>query len=202
MLKRASIIKLRCFGCGNSFTRAVSYHRICQRRNTTNRFFCGRRCSANNKIKPASERFWSKVLVTSPDACWLWVGCRAPNGYGRIIKSESTKLEIASRISYEIAYGSIPKNMLVCHRCDNPPCVNPNHLFLGTAQDNQLDCIAKKRNVYGEKQWCAKVTEIEVRAIRKAREHGVMLKDLANKYGIGITTVEQIVKRHTWKHVV
>jgi hypothetical protein len=101
------------------------------------------------------ERFESKYEVMMDDrGCWEWTANRLPWGYGRIFKDGELKL--AHRASYELHTGSIPNNMLVCHTCDNPSCVNPKHLFLGTDSDNTKDMILKGRNKNLRKTKCIK----------------------------------------------
>ena len=94
-------------------------------------------------MNTATERFWAKVEVKGPDDCWPWNGCRLPHGYGQI--SLGGRRWLTHRLSYELANGLIPAGLYVCHHCDSPPCVNPEHLFLGTQGDNQRDCVAKGR---------------------------------------------------------
>jgi hypothetical protein len=88
-----------------------------------------------------AQRFWLKVVKETPTFCWAWSGRKDKAGYGLISNNR------AHRISYEIHKGEIPRGMFVCHRCDNPECCNPDHLFLGTAYDNNIDRAMKTRRV-------------------------------------------------------
>lgn len=97
--------------------------------------------------RPLEDRFWEKVdKTTNPDGCWVWTGAvTAPGQHGRIwVASEGRKV-IASRVSWEMHFGPIPAGHEVCHTCDNPPCVYPGHLFLGTHRVNMQDASAKGR---------------------------------------------------------
>ena len=129
------------------------------------------------KTRPPKDRFWNKVTVTK--GCWPWRG--ATNGrYGIIGKGGRGVSPIyAHRLSYEMHFGSIPNGMQVMHSCDNPICVNPGHLFVGTQTDNMRDCTAKKRHVSGYGMWAsknrntrAKLTDEQVIELRNLRNEG------------------------------
>jgi hypothetical protein len=107
----------------------------------------------------AEQRFWKMVDRNGPNGCWLWTGGKTGSGYGRIDIDE--KGVRAHRFSYELDTGINPGKLQVLHKCDNPPCVNPEHLFLGTIFDNMRDCALKKRNCQQKKTHCPKGHPLE-----------------------------------------
>lgn len=108
--------------------------------------------------RPLAERFWEKVR--KGPGCWEWTSARDTNGYGRITDRPGARLlgvgrtRSASRVAWEIVNGPIPPGLCVCHYCDNPRCVRPEHLFIGTRKDNVLDCVAKGRNFWRSQTRC------------------------------------------------
>jgi len=148
------------------------------------------------------ERFWAKVDKKGPDDCWEWTGAlggdRYGHRYGQI--GISGKIVRAHRVSWELANGPIPKGICVLHHCDNPSCVNPSHLFLGTKLDNAQDAIKKGRyvNLRGEDNGAAELTEQDVHEIRQMLGRGIPQRVIAKKYGVSKSTVTRIGAGKTW----
>ena len=149
------------------------------------------------------ERFWNHVNPSSAEECWEWQGAPTPCGYGRLrcgIHSNSTNVP-AHRVSWEIHFGPIPDGLFVCHICDNPICVNPAHLFLGTAVDNVADMDAKGRRGTYDHTRSSPLTANDVREIRRRFAIGERQAVMAIEYGVSPNTVHRIVRSKTWKHV-
>lgn len=145
------------------------------------------------------ERFWSRVDKGSADECWLWTGGLVKKRYGNFQLPEQQWL--AHRFAWTLVFGEIPDGLCVCHRCDNPPCVNPDHLFLGTHTDNMRDCIAKGRMAHGERVGGAKLTPQKVRQMRGLYDTGTSVARLSRMFGVVSGTVCYVVHRRHWKHV-
>ena len=132
--------------------------------------------------------------------CQIWIGGCTNFGYGciRIARRNWS----THRVAYFLHYGIFDPSFWVCHHCDNPPCVNPEHLFLGTQADNAADMVAKKRSMLGVRNNKAKLTEADVLAIRSRYDgHYGATRPLADEYNVTITTILHIIHRVTWKHV-
>jgi hypothetical protein len=142
---------------------------------------------------PVALRFWSKVRkLPGPNACWEWQGALIPEtGYGQF--KLGGKPVATHRYAYETRVGPIPPGLLVCHSCDNRKCVRPDHLFLGTYEDNMRDMAEKGRAR-------AKLSEDDVREIRKLGQ--VMSPSaIAKRYGVAQSTIRFVLDGRTWKHV-
>lgn len=178
---------------------------------------CSRQCGNKGRTRPASERFWR--FVEPGEGCWEWRGTRMLTGYGQIRSGgKDTRWMYAHRLSWEVHFGPIPEGMKVCHRCDNPPCVRPDHLFIGTDADNVADKVSKGRQLRGdnhpsrrrpdlvrrgEAKPMAKLTEDIVRAIRAEHAAGtITMAALARRYGVSPSIISVVVARKTWRHVV
>lgn len=173
--------------------------------------------------------FWAKVDRRGPSECWLWTGFLNNRGYGRLTRKP--RHLFAHRAAWELTYGSVPDGLWVLHRCDNPPCCNPAHLFLGTHQDNMDDMAAKGRAAAGERSGPrlhpgrlargirhgskthpesvqlgshrpnAVLTEADIPVIRARLTRGERPAIVAADYRVAEATVRQIVRGRTWRHV-
>ena len=168
-----------------------------------------------NRLKNASQltfedqkerilkRMMSKIKVVD-NGCWEWTGNKNQNNYGvmGVSSIDGLKQYKAHRLMYKIKNGDISNNFLVCHKCDNPSCCNPDHLFLGTYLDNINDRILKGRTVKGENQGSSKLRSEQINEIRnKYIPKKYTLKRLAKEYGVHHSTIYNVVKRVKWKHI-
>lgn len=150
------------------------------------------------------QRFWSKVDIKDKDSCWEWLDGKNENGYGRI--TVNGKVFNAHRLSYMIEHKLefIPESMCICHRCDNPGCVSPHHLFMGTKTDNTYDMVNKGRNNCGrgEDHGRTNLHNEDIIFIRENYANGIMtVKDLSNKFSIGVDGIRRIINGQMWKLV-
>lgn len=167
------------------------------------RYYCSVRCAARDRAprprRSLIDRFWDHVVKT--DGCWLWEPTVATNDYGRIrIGGRGAKVK-THRLSWEIHVGPIPDGMHVLHRCDTPPCVRPEHLFLGTHAENHVDKTRKGRQTRGEGVVIGKLTADSVRAIRTHLADGMTQRAIAAMFTVSHTAIRWIAIGKTWKHV-
>ncbi|MCR4433665.1 MAG: HNH endonuclease [Caldiserica bacterium] len=142
------------------------------------------------------ERFWSMVKRDNPYSCWEWQGYTLRDGYGAF--HFQGKRIIASRFAWILTYGEIPPGMCVLHKCDNPSCVNPRHLFLGTQKDNMHDAVLKGMKS-GPHNGRTRLTWPQVDAIRLLLQNGWSAYRLARFFGVNYKTVWQILRGKTWR---
>lgn len=161
-----------------------------------------------------SDRFERSYIPEPNTGCFLWTGAVNHKGYG--VFTIDGKSISAHRASWELSYGEIPSGAHILHRCDTPACVNPRHLFPGTAADNMADKVAKGRAASGDANGArlrpdrlargeahgqAKLTAASVRAIRAAVDDGTSMRSLARRFGVSPRTIGRIAKATNWTEV-
>ncbi len=181
-----------CEVCGKPFFKRFPYELRTQR-------FCDSVCGGiGRRRRMTQERFWERVNKGSPDECWNWTGTKTSFGYG-CTYGDGT-LILAHRYSWVIHNGDILEDMFVLHHCDNPACVNPRHLYLGTQKDNMAD-RSRRRRCCGTVVGTAKLNEKDIDTIDLMLVVGILMKDIATMFGVSEDTIYSIKYRHTWKHV-
>jgi hypothetical protein len=151
-------------------------------------------------LRHDEAHFWARVEGRLSGECWIWTGPTMSSGYGQA--SVGGRRSTAHRMAWELTNGPIPPGLSVLHRCDNRPCVNPGHLFLGTQADNMRDMALKGRHhgsgVRGERQGLARLTEAAVRQIRRSDLSNAIL---AIRFGVDAGTISKVRRGRTWRHV-
>lgn len=150
------------------------------------------------KRKPVWDAFHERIKKAR-NGCWNWTGLLGRWGYAKL-QFRDRQLG-ASKVGWILYGGEVPAGMFVCHKCDNPKCVNPKHLFIGTPKDNTQDAIRKGRMLVGEKNGQHKLTAKQVIKIRERRKRGETLLSIANDFGVKMTAIHKIVHRDHWKHI-
>jgi hypothetical protein len=152
--------------------------------------------------RPLHERFHDRYEVRE-SGCWVWTGKRDHHGYGLIMAHAKTQR--APRVAWALLRGEIPDGLHICHHCDNPPCVNPDHLFLGTAADNSHDHWRKGRGVpwsrRGDGSKAAKLTTEDVRSIRKMRDDGCLMAEIGRRFNVGANYIGMIINGKAWSYL-
>lgn len=205
--------KARCCSkeCANSFQRRNQIERACECCSTIFRVppstikkgggvYCSKACHAKSQASTLLERFNRHIGETTEAGCILWKGatCR---GYGTLTQKSGGPTR-ANRIAYELFVGPIPDGLNVLHRCDNPRCVNPEHLFLGTPKENTHDMIAKGRQAKGRTHGISKLTDDAVRSIRERYAAGGVTQDaLASEHNVTQSIIWRVIHRKGWMHV-
>lgn len=156
------------------------------------------------KHRPLLDRFWSKVDIKGDNDCWEWQAGRNKKGYGHFKLGVGSDIR-AHRLSWMLTCGEIPDGLNVLHKCDNPPCCNPNHLFIGTAKDNILDALSKGRidtrpGVRNPNSILTEKDVLEIRSECENYEYGIYSR-LGRKYGVKSSVIRGVAIRISWTHI-
>lgn len=195
--QRDMVIKL-CGNCGNEFTRPHNLSAT----NWKKQSYCSRMCfgavtSRRNaeKRQPLAAKF--ETFFARGEGCWEWQGTRGTGGYG--LMQWNRKIFRAHVLALELDGRPVPKGMMGCHNCDNPPCVRPSHLYVGTPKQNAEDATARNASRTGSNNCNAKLTEDDVRTIRGMR---ITHAKIAEQFGVSKVTIDKIFEGKSWRHVL
>ncbi len=157
-----------------------------------------------SETKGFSKRFWDRVSSGRPDECWPYIGkTNGKKGYGVVyVVNKPKRVTMGShRAAWIMTFGNVDRKIFICHKCDNPICCNPNHLFAGTPKDNASDCSKKGRMHFGEKAGRAKLTSEKVRTIRQLFKDGESMNSLAKKFEVSHPSIRMVVIGRSWPHI-
>jgi hypothetical protein len=152
-------------------------------------------------VGSVEERLRRIGWTETESGCWEWAGHLDSNGYGRLLDPTVGRTEYLSRIAFRLWNGPITAGLHVRHRCDNPPCMNPAHLELGSHAENMRDMVQRGRSARGSRNGRSKVTEAQVRSIRLRASSGETHAALASEFGLSRAAISFIVTRRSWQHV-
>lgn len=157
-----------------------------------------KRVRSSRYEKDPEARFWMNVK-SSKDGCWEYCS-HLPHNKHRAVVVKGRKIA-AHRYSYELHAGPIPEGLCVCHKCDNPACIRPDHLFLGTQTDNMRDCVDKKRHSYGIASGKARLDESSIAGIVPLRKQGLSEYEVAARLGVSRSAIASVCQGRSWKHL-
>ncbi|WP_084542836.1 HNH endonuclease [Deinococcus murrayi] len=186
---------IACAYCGKVFLSTQARRR-----------FCSVECGNTNRRSMSKERLQEKLLkhrqIDSTTGCWEWTAGLGRKSYG--VVTVAYKQYRVPRLSAHVYLGfDLTSQQIVCHRCDNPRCFNPDHLFMGTLSDNMQDMLAKGRQnpPKGSRNGQARLTEDDVREIRRLGKSGVHQREVAERFGISYSYANNVINGERWKHV-
>ena len=161
----------------------------------------GRKPGSGRKPIPIEQRFWNKVDIRGKDECWNWTAAKNKLGYGFVMYNRVCTQ--AYRVAWVLTYGGSIHDVYLCHKCNNPSCVNPKHLYAGSHAENMRDKVAAgtARGLIGSKNPKAKLSERDVVKIKRELSRGVLVSKIANEYHIGWNAIWRIKRGIYWGHV-
>lgn len=191
-----------CLGCGVVVTVSTGRTHCKPCRNAALRLVRARKNGLEAPLPmDVVSKFERSIERITESGCWIWTGGtnHGRKGYGRFSHYGSRgKRTYAHRFAYETFKGPVPDGLFVCHKCDVPYCVNPDHLFLGTSMDNFLDAQRKGRTVKGERSFNAKLSDEKVREIRRS---SLTRRELSDLFDVSYSAIRDVLGNLTWKHI-
>jgi|SRR6188508_111364 len=161
---------------------------------------CLRAVNSQDYQEKLKEKLLKNIKIDG-NGCWIWQKSKHRQGYGNFCCNR--KVLLAHRVSWTIFKGNLDLEILVCHTCDNPPCCNPEHLFLGTDKDNSIDAFSKGRikRHKGENHARSKFKNEDIENIRSLKREGKTQKEISEMYSVTISAIKHILKKRTWIHI-
>jgi len=185
----------KCIVCGFKIFKPLH----CNKKEWDNRKFCSHQCQYKGQINNLKD-VWKYIDIKGEDDCWEWLGHLVRGNYGSF--GINKKYYRSHRLAYTETYGPIPEGMFILHKCNNPKCCNPKHLYAGTQKDNMEQCKNDGRVAMGEKHYKSKLTEENVLKIRSLYSTGnYYQRELGKIFGVGDITISDITRRKTWKYI-
>ncbi len=195
-MKKGIFITEKCKICDGSFRKYKRKMKFC-----SNKCFGeSRKIVGTSKYKELiKEKILSSIALDEETKCWNWSKQLRKGSRPRCWFNG--KFAVAARVSYEVFLGNFDENLLICHKCDNGLCVNPEHLFVGSYIDNKMDCVKKNRQACGEKIGISKLKSENIPEIRNLRSQGLSQQAIADRFNVGQTVISSILLKKTWRHV-
>jgi hypothetical protein len=191
-----------CKSCGVDFTISAAIARFYEKKGLNRGVFCSLKCKGVARLGVINQSVIDANSIPEPNSgCWLWLGAKHQKfGYGKI-GYDNRKYQAAHRASYSVFNGEIPDGMLVRHKCDNPYCVNPDHLEVGTDADNMADMVRRGRSLKGGKNHNAVLNDTVVSDIKRRLFLGSNQKTIAAEFGVWGSAIQKIQTGNSWRHV-
>ena len=189
-----------CLQCGRRFEKPPSWSRSAWEAVSR----CSQTCRGNairgRVHKTMAQRFAEHITYEPNSGCWLWTAALSSYGYAATLIAQRQLL--VHRVMFEQVYGAVPAGHILCHRCNVRSCVNPDHVYIGTALTNAQDAVRARRHTHGEMSGRAKLTDSAVSKMRTLHASGVRISVIAERFGVSRPTAAKACKGSSWKHVL
>lgn len=188
-----------CPECGREFAKPQGWSASAWRAVTRCSQDCRAKFIRGQVYKSMLDRITEKVTYEPNSGCWLWTGGLSSYGYGAT-QFQGRQL-LMHRVVFEMYNGAVPGTGVLCHRCNVRSCVNPDHIYIGTAQSNVMDAVRSGRHAHGTTHGCSKLSDCKVRQMRELSATGMTYADIAKRFGVARPTAAKACKGMSWQHV-